>query len=153
MKQSIVGKIILYTILGLFGFFYLILLSGSIYEAVVFPRSPQKVTLAQAVEMDLQNKPEFLFFDKARYVSITDSIWECASVKQAGFDTPYSDKRHTDAVFTDSKKSAVVFVQVNGFFSCQDLQENEISGELQRFDNRPVAYQSDTTGTTTIDTE
>ncbi|PKO15708.1 MAG: hypothetical protein CVU39_09295 [Chloroflexi bacterium HGW-Chloroflexi-10] len=152
MKQNIVVKLVLVVALCLAGILYLIFLLGSTFEAVVFPQSPQKVTLAQAVEMDLQNKPAFLVFDQALYISITDAMWECASVKQTGYKV-LSDRRYTDAVFTDAKKTAVVFVQVNGFYSCQDLKENEISGELHRLhiDTRPVEYQSDTNGITIID--
>jgi hypothetical protein len=142
--------LVLFVILCLAGISYLVFLAGSIYEAIVFPQSPQKVTLAQAVEMDLQNKPAFLVFDKALYVSITDAIWECASVKQTGYKV-LSDRRYTDAVFSDAKKTAVVFVQVDGFHSCQDLKENEIPGVLKRLYTRPVEYQSDTNGTTVID--
>jgi hypothetical protein len=150
MKQNIIVKLVLFVILCLAGISYLVFLAGSISEAIVFPQSPQKVTLAQAVEMDLQNKPAFLVFDKALYVSITDAIWECASVKQTGYKV-LSDRRYTDAVFSDAKKTAVVFVQVDGFHSCQDLKENEIPGVLKRLYTRPVEYQSDTNGTTVID--
>jgi hypothetical protein len=150
MKQNIVVILVQVIAFGLVVFFYLFFLGGSIYEAAVFPRVPQKVTLAQAVEMDLKNKPDFLVFDKVLYVSIADAVWECASVKQSGYSTLFSDKRRTDAVFTDASKTAVVFIQVDGFYNCQQLKENEISGELQRVDGRPIEYQSDTIGTTTI---
>ena len=107
MKQNIVGKTVLVLILGLVGILYLLLFGGSLYEAVVFPQSPQRITLAQAVEMDRQNKPEFLFFDTALYVSITDPIWECASVKQV--DTPRNRDDHTDGVFSNANNDAFVW--------------------------------------------
>lgn len=135
----------------LVGIVYLFFLTGSVYEAVVFPQFPQEVTLARAVELDLKNKPDFLPFDKTLYVSITDAVWECASVKQTGYKTIFSDKRRTDAVFTDAQKTAVVFIQLDGFFDCEYLKAYRPLGELQYLDSRPIIYQSDTTGKTTLD--
>jgi hypothetical protein len=149
MKQNIVLKIVLIMVAGLAAIFYLILLGGSTYEAVVFPQSPQNVTLTQAVEMELQNKPEFLFFDKALYVSITDAVWECASVKQV--DAYNNIDEHTEAVFSNGNKDALVFVRIEGLYTCRELQEMEIAGKLQRFTERPVQYESDTDGTVTLD--
>ena len=149
MKSNIVVKTILFIILTLLGVLYLVLLGGSIYEAVVFPQSPHKVTLSKAVEMDLNNKPEFLFFEKALFVDITDASWKCASVKQV--DAFRNRKDHTDGVFTNSSESALVFVQIEGLYSCQELQKMEIAGKLQKFTNRPVEYQSDTNKKVVID--
>jgi hypothetical protein len=150
-KQSILVKILLFAVLTPMALFYLVLLVGSTYEAIVFPQFPQKVTLAQAVEMDLKNEPAFLFFEKSLYLSITDAVWECASIKQQGKLTEESDSRNTDAVFTDTKKTALVFVEVEGHYNCQELQEKEIAGELQHVTQRPVEYQSDASGLVTID--
>ena len=148
MKQNIVVKTVLVIISGLIGILYLVLLGGSTYEAVVFPQSPQKITLAQAVEMDRQNKPEFLFFDKALYVSITDAMWECASVKQV--DARRNRDDHTDGVFSNANKDALVFVQIHGLYTCQELEQMEVAGKLQRFTKRPVEYKSDTNGIVVI---
>lgn len=149
MKLKIAFKWVLRVGLALVGALYLGILAGSIYEAVVFPRSPQKVTLARAVEMDLQNEPAFLVFDQALYVSITDAVWECASVKQTGYKT-LRDRRSTEAVFSDASKTAVIFYQRDGFHSCEDLKANEIVGVLQRVYTRPVEYQSDAEGRVVI---
>jgi len=149
MRQNI-SKLGLRILLCLAGMITLFFLAGGIYEAVVYPRTPQKATLAQAVEMDLDDKPAFWGFDEARYVSITDAVWECASVKQSGYSSIFSDKRRTDAVFTDAEKTSVVFIQVDGFYDCEDLKGYQPLGELQRLDTRPIEYQSDTTGKTVI---
>ncbi len=150
-RQNTMGKFIRIIVFGLIGISYLFFLAGFIYEAVTYPRVPQRVTLAQAVEMDQKNTPDFLVFDKALYVTITDSVWQCASIKQSGYKTISSDKRRTDAVFTDKKRTAVVFIQLFGFYSCPDLKVAEISGELDQVYTRPVKFLSDTTGTTVID--
>lgn len=152
MQKNLFVKLVRFVVFCLIGIFYLVFLVGSLYEAVVFPQTPQKVTLAHAVNLDLHNQPAFLVFDETLYVSITDAIWECASVKQTGYQG-LSDRRYTDAVFTDAQKTAVVWVQVNGFYSCEDLKAKEISGELQRNKQRPIKYQSDSTGTTLIDAD
>jgi hypothetical protein len=68
MKPNSATKSVLVLFSGVAELLYLFFLGGSIYEAVVFPRAPQKVTLAQAVEMDLQNQPAFLVFDQTLYV-------------------------------------------------------------------------------------
>jgi len=149
MKLKIAFKWFLKVGLYLAGVLYLGILTGSIYEAVVFPRSPQKVTLARAVEMDLLNEPAFLVFDQALYVSITDAAWECASVKQSGYKV-LRERRSTDAVFSDASKTAVVFYQRDGFHSCEDLKASEIVGVLQRVYTRPVEYQSDASGRVVI---
>lgn len=149
MEQNIIGKVVLVLTLSLAGVLYLLILGGSIYEAIVFPQSPQRITLAHAVELDRQNESEFSFFDKALYVSITDAKWECASVKQV--DTPRNRDDHTDGVFSNVNKDAFVFVQIHGLYSCQDLQEMEVAGKLQRFTKRPVEYESDTSGIVVID--
>ena len=149
MRNNIFIKVVLFVVLGFFGLGYLVLLVGSIYEAVVFPQTPEKVTLDQAIELDTTNKPTFLFFGKSLYVIITDAKWECASVKQV--DAVKNKNDHTDGVFTNANKSAVVFVQVHGLYSCQELQKKEVAGELQRFTRRPVEYQSDENGLITID--
>lgn len=149
MRNNIFIKVVLFVVLGFFGLGYLVLLVGSIYEAVVFPQTPEKVTLDQAIELDTTNKPTFLFFGKSLYVIITDAKWECASVKQV--DAVKNKNDHTDGVFTNANKSAVVFVQVHGLYSCQELQKKEVAGELQRFTRRPVEYHSDENGLITID--
>src|SRR5262245_11569291 len=138
MKSNIAVKALLFVMLSLPAGFYLVLLGGSIYEAVVFSQLRYRGTLAQAVEMDLNNKPGFLFFETALFVAITDASWKCASVKQV--DAFQSRNDHTDGVFTDPSDSALVFVQIEGLYSCQELQSMEIAGKLQRFTNRPVEY-------------
>jgi len=155
MKTNLVGirtilKLIKAILLALIGISYLFFLTGSIYEAFVFPRTPQKVTLAQAVKVDLINTPDFLVFDQALYVSITDAVWQCASVRQSGYSSIFIDKRRTDAQFTDAEKTAVVFIQLRGFYDCQELKEIEILGELDQVFSRPVEFQSDPGGTTII---
>ncbi len=149
MRNNIFIKVVLFVVLGFLGLGYLVLLVGSIYEAVVFPQTPEKVTLDQAIELDTTNKPTFLFFGKSLYVIITDAKWECASVKQV--DAVKNKNDHTDGVFTNANKSAVVFVQIHGLYSCQELQKKEVTGELQHFTRRPVEYQSDENGLITID--
>jgi len=149
MKNNILVKIILVVILSLLGLGYLVMFVGSVYEAIVFPQAPEKVTLEQAIELDATNKPTFLFFEKSLYVIITDAKWECASVKQV--DARGTKKDHTDGVFTNASRSAVVFVQLQGLYSCQELQQKEVAGELQHFTRRPVEYQSDENGLITID--
>lgn len=144
MKQNIVVKLVFLILLSLLGFFYLLLLGGSIYEAVVFPQSPQKVTLSQVIAMDSQNKSAFLFFRKAQYVSITDAIWECASVKQV--DAPRYRVDHTEGVFSNANTDTFVFVQINGLYTCQELQNMDVAGKLERSTKRPVEYESDTNG-------
>ena len=125
------------------GLLYLAALAGSLYEAVTFPRTPQHVTLAQAVQRQAANRPDFWVFDRTQYVAIRDAVWECASLRQSGYRSLFSDKRRTEAVFTDAQKTAVVFVGVKGFFNCQELGEMTIAGELQRLDERPIQYLSD----------
>jgi len=144
MKQNIVVKIVFAILFGLLGFSYLLLLGGTLYEAVVFPQFPQKATLSQAIVMDSQNKPVFLFFRKANYVSITDAIWDCASVKQV--DAPGNKVDHTDGVFSNANMDAFVFVQLKGSYTCQELQKMDIAGKLERMTKRPVAYESDING-------
>lgn len=151
MKRSFAVNLVLAILGGLIGIFYLLFLAKGIYAAVVFPREPQRVTLARAVMLDLARKPDAWIYDKALYVSITDAVWECSSVRQSGYASIFRDRRRTDAVFTDAGKSAVVFIQVNGFYSCKDLENYEPLGELQRLDERPITYQSDASGKTSID--
>jgi len=124
------------------------MLVGSIYEAIIFPKMPEKVTLEQAIELDATNKPSFLFFGKSLYVVITDAKWECASVKQK---IGHKYNYFTDGVFTNSNKSAVVFVQIDGFYSCEELQKKEVAGELQHATRRPIEYESDENGKIIID--
>lgn len=150
-KPNIFFRILPFIILSLCGVSYLTLVIGSTYEAAVFPHSPQRVTLAQAVELYSQHKPVFLIFEKSLYVSVTDAVWECASLKQQGHRTLWSDKRHTDVIFTDAQETAVVFVELEGFHTCRELQGKEVAGELQSFTRRPFEYQSDTKGLVTID--
>ena len=124
------------------GLLYMAALAGSLYEAVTFPRTPQPVPLAVAVQRQAANRPDFWVFDRTQYVSINDAVWECASLRQSGYRSLFSDKRRTEAVFTDAHQTAVVFVGVKGFFNCQELSEMTIAGELQRLDERPIQYVS-----------
>jgi hypothetical protein len=149
MKQNSVARFVFAIFLSLLGISYLVFLGGSIYEAIVFPPSPQKVTLAQAIVMDSENKPAFLFFRKALYISITDAIWECASVTQE--DAPPNTVEHTHGVLLNANKDAYVFVEINGLYTCQDLQNMQVTGKLQRMTERPVEYQSDAHGLVIID--
>jgi len=144
---KIIGLAIVYGITAAFVVVYPIVLVGSIYQLIVYPDQPARVTLAEAVEMDANNKPVFLFVENSLYLTVTDAAWECASVTQAG----YRDKKHTDGVFTDKNNTAIVFVQIQGYYTCQELQSMEIAGELQSFVRRPVEYQSDNHGPVTID--
>lgn len=134
-------------VLSLAGIAYLFFLAGSVYEALVFPGTPAEVTLSQAVKADLTNQPDFLVFDQALYVSITDAVWDCTSLKPSGYSTIFSDKRRTDAQFTDVKKTALVYVQVNGFYNCQQLQEYKLAGELQRVASPPDTGPKNIPGT------
>lgn len=149
MKQNIVIKIVLIMVAGLAAVSYLIFLGGSIYEAFVFPQSPRTVTLAQAVELDLQNKPAFLFFHKPLYVAITDAVWECASVKHV--DTFRNADDHTNAVFSNGNRDALVFARVQGLYTCQELQGMNVAGKMQRLSKPPVEYENDTDGIVAID--
>lgn len=142
-----IGLTVAYGIVGIIGVFYVIVLFGSIYQLSVYPEKPAEVSLAEAVEMYENNKPVFLFFERPLYLTVTDARWECASVVQAG----YRNKKHTDGVFTDGNNTAIVFVQIHGHYTCQDLQSMQIVGELQSFTRRPVHYQSDSNGLITID--
>lgn len=133
---------------------YLFFFVGSLYEALRFPRAPQAVTLVQAVSMARQNEPDFLVFDQTQYITITDAVWECASIRQTGYQTIFRDRRWTDAVFTDAQRTAIVFARVHGFYSCDELRAYHLMGELQPVDDgRPVQYQSDTAGMVQISAE
>lgn len=148
MKANIVVKKLFVVFLILLGCSYLILLASSTYEAVVYPTSPPKMTLSQALLMESQNKPAFLFFRKPFYVSITDARWECASIKQV--DEPLNRVDHTEGVFSNTSSDALVFVQLNGLHTCEQLQNTHVTGKLERFTRRPVAYESDANGSVRI---
>ncbi|MCA1953904.1 MAG: hypothetical protein LDL12_02020 [Anaerolinea sp.] len=102
----------------------------------------------------LQNEPDFLVFDQVQYITITDAVWECNSIRQTGYQTLFRDQRWTDAVFTDAQRTAIVFVRVHGFYNCDDLRAYRLMGELQPVDDgRPIQYLSDTAGLVQIPAE
>jgi hypothetical protein len=136
MKPNIAIKIPLIILVSLLGLSYFVLLGGSIYEAIVFPASPQKVTLSQAMTIDSQNEPVFLFFRKALYVSITDAIWDCASVQQV--DAPAYRVDHTEGAFSNANMDAIVLVQINGLYTCNELRHMQLAGKLERLTEGPV---------------
>lgn len=148
MKHNIAVKVLLFILVSLLGLSYFVFLGGSLYEAVVFPASPQKITLSQAMAMDSQTEPVFLFFRKAIYVSITDAIWNCASVQQV--DAPAYRVDHTEGIFSNANMDAFVFVQINGLYTCQELQQMEVAGRLERFTQGPVNSETAMNGSAII---
>lgn len=142
MMKNKVLKWVLRLGLCLTGTIYLLFLAASIYYAVVFPRTPQKVTLARAVAMEQNIPPASWFLNKILYISITDAVWDCSSVRQSGYKSIFSNRQRTDALFTDPAATALVLMQADGHFNCQDLQHYEPVGVLQPIDARPVEYQN-----------
>ncbi len=84
------------------------------------------------------------------YISITDALWDCSSVRQSGCKSFFTNWLRTNALFTDPAATALVLMQADGHYNCQALQHYEPAGVLQRIDVRPVENENGANETTII---